>query len=79
APIVLAATLAPGGPSPRLPRNAVLRGDTVTVTWPVETWFDGRRSRPVTLDFGGRRITAVTLDPGARFPDRDRTDNRWPR
>lgn len=79
APIVLAATLAPGGPPPRLPKGAALRGDTVTVSWPVEAWFDGRRSRTVTLDFGGRRITAVTLDPGARFPDRDRTDNRWPR
>ena len=79
APIVLSATLATGGPAPRLPRGAVVRGDTVTVTWPVEAWFDGRRSRTVTLDFGGRRISGVTLDPGARFPDRDREDNRWPR
>ena len=79
APTVLAVRFVPEGPAPRLMKNAVLQGDVAIVTWPVETWFDGRRSRTVTLDFGGRRIASVTLDPAARFPDRDRADNRWPR
>lgn len=79
APIVLAVTFAEGRERPRLPRNAVLEGETAIVTWPVEEWFDGRRSRTVTLDFGGRRIASAMLDPRARFPDRDRGDNRWPR
>ncbi len=79
APIVLAVRFVPEGPAPRLMKNAVLQGDQGIVTWPVETWVDGRRSRTVSLDFGGRRIASVTLDPGARFPDRDRGDNRWPR
>jgi hypothetical protein len=79
APIVLAVRFVPEGPAPRLMKNAVLQGNEAIVTWPVETWFDGRRSRAVTLDFGGRRIASVTLDPAVRFPDRDRSDNRWPR
>jgi hypothetical protein len=52
---------------------------TVIVTWPVDVWFDGRRTFTATLDFGGRPIEQITLDPGRRFPDRDATDNVWPR
>ena len=31
------------------------------------------------LDFGGRKIESVVFDPGCRFPDRDPTDNVWPK
>jgi hypothetical protein len=52
---------------------------TAVVTWPVDVWFNGSRTFEATLDFGGRSITSVTLDPRCRFPDRDPSDNVWPR
>jgi hypothetical protein len=52
---------------------------TAIVTWPVDVWFDGARTRVVTLDFGGRDIRTITLDPFGRFPDGDLSDNTWPR
>jgi hypothetical protein len=53
--------------------------NTAIVTYPVDVWFRGSRTFSTVLDFGGRPITRVTLDPGARFPDRDPSDNTWPR
>lgn len=78
-PIVLRVEFAPGRAPIRRMRNSVIAGDAATVTWPVEAWFDGARSRTVTLDFGGRAIARITLDPAVRFPDGDRSDNSWPR
>jgi hypothetical protein len=78
-PIVLRVEFAPGRAPIRPMRNSVVAGDTATVTWPVEVWFDGARSRTVTFDFGGRAIARITLDPAVRFPDGDRSDNSWPR
>ncbi len=49
------------------------------VTYPVDVWFGGRRTFQAVLDFGARKIEKITLDPGCRFPDRDVTDNVWPR
>ena len=48
-------------------------------TVPVDVWFDGRRTHDVVLNTGRRRIERVVLDPGCRFPDRDSSDNVWPR
>jgi hypothetical protein len=60
-------------------RNAVVDGRSAVVTWPVDVWFGGARTFVAELDFGPARIERITLDPGARFPDRDKSDNLWPR
>jgi hypothetical protein len=52
---------------------------TARLTWPVDVWFDGRRTFIAELDFGGRTIERVRLDPDGRFPDADPADNVWPR
>jgi hypothetical protein len=53
--------------------------NTAIVTYPVDVWFNGSRTFVANLDFGGRAITRISLDPAGRFPDRDTTDNVWPR
>jgi hypothetical protein len=79
-PVVLAVRFKPSGPAIRPMRNAVMR-DSVTaiVTYPVDVWFGGSRTFTAALTFGGRPIEKITLDPGCRFPDRDPSDNVWPR
>ena len=52
---------------------------TAIVTYPVDVWFGGRRTFQATLDFGGRKVEKITMDPFGRFPDKDVTDNVWPR
>jgi len=42
-------------------------------------WFNGSRTFNADLAFGTRKIEKITLDPQCRFPDRDPTDNVWPR
>ena len=77
-PVVLRLTLADqGGPIKPMP-NARIDGNSVTVTFPVDVWFNGNRTYRAVLDFG-RAITKVQLDPACRFPDRDPGDNVWPR
>jgi hypothetical protein len=49
------------------------------VTWPVDVWFGGSKTFQAQLEFGSRAIERITLDPRCRFPDRDVTDNMWPR
>jgi hypothetical protein len=78
-PVVLRVEFASGGPPLRPMPNAVVTGDTALVTWPVEVWFGGARRFVAPLASGGRRIARITLDPRGRFPDRDPSDNRWPR
>jgi hypothetical protein len=80
APVVLRVQLAAAGPVIRPMPNSV-RVDSVTydVTFPVDVWFDGRRTYVASLDFGGRSVERVTLDPRRRFPDRNVADNVWPR
>jgi hypothetical protein len=79
-PVVLKVQFAPDGPAIRAMSNAKMADDrTAVVTWPVDVWFNGSRTFEATLDFGGRSITSVTLDPRCRFPDRDPSDNVWPR
>jgi hypothetical protein len=79
-PVVLKVQFEPSGPAIKPMANAKMVGDTTAiVTWPVDVWFIGNRTFQATLDFGGRAISAITLDPGCRFPDRDPSDNVWPK
>jgi hypothetical protein len=77
-PVVLAVRFATPGPLPGT--NAVM-ADSVTAvfTWPAEVWFGGSRTFQAALPLGGRAVERITLDPGRRFPDRDPSDNVWPR
>ncbi|MFI5210922.1 MAG: M1 family peptidase, partial [Gemmatimonadales bacterium] len=78
-PVILKVDFAAEGPALKPMTNAVLEGNSATVTWPVDVWFDGRRTFEAELDFGGRKIERITFDPQARFPDRNPADNVWPR
>jgi hypothetical protein len=79
-PVVLKVQFAPAGPALKPMANAKMVDDkTALVSWPVDVWFNGSRTFKATLDFGARPITTITLDPGCRFPDRDTTDNVWPK
>ncbi len=59
--------------------NAVITGDTAIVSYPVDVWFSGGKTFDAQLDFGPRKIAKIVLDPHCRFPDRDPSDNVWPR
>jgi hypothetical protein len=78
APVVLRVEFAEGA-APKAMKNAVIDGRTAVVTWPVDVWFTGQRTFAAELTFGAAKIERITLDPGARFPDRSRADNVWPR
>ena len=79
-PVILQVQFAPKGPRIRPMRNSVMTDSaTAVVTYPVDVWFSGRRTFNADLAFGARRIEKVVLDPHCRFPDRDPTDNVWPR
>lgn len=80
APVVLRVQLGPGTMPVRVMPNArMVDSTTVEVTWPVDVWFSGSRTFDAVLDFGGRRVERAVLDPRCRFPDRDPSDNVWPR
>jgi len=79
-PVILKIEFALTGPAIRAMSNSqMVDANTAIVTYPVDVWFAGSRSFNANLDFGGRAITRITLDPNGRFPDRDPTDNIWPR
>ena len=79
-PVILKVEFAPTGAAIRqMPNSQMLDANTALVTYPVEVWFPGSRTFIATLDFGGRAISRITLDPNGRFPDRNPTDNIWPR
>ena len=79
-PIVLKVKLASSGPALKAMANAKMLDETTAiVNVPVDVWFIGNRTSQVTLDFGGRAVESVTLDPDGRFPDKDPSDNVWPR
>jgi hypothetical protein len=79
-PVVLKVEFAPTGPAIRPMANAKMADNTTAiVTWPVDVWFRGSRTFKADLSFGGRKIDRIVLDPSCRFPDRDPTDNVWPR
>ena len=79
-PVVLKVQFASSGKAIKAMANSRMT-DSVTaiVTYPVDVWFSGSRTFKATLDFGGRKIEKITMDPFARFPDKDPTDNVWPR
>jgi hypothetical protein len=79
-PVVLEVKFAAKGTPIRAMKNSrMVDSVTAVVTWPVDVWFGGRRTFDAVLDFGGRPIEKITLDPAGRFPDRDLSDNVWPR
>jgi hypothetical protein len=79
-PVVLRVEFEPNGPPIQRMENArMVDATTAIVTYPVDVWFNGKRTYEARLDFGGRGVRRVTLDPGFRFPDRDVSDNTWPR
>jgi hypothetical protein len=79
-PVVLKVQFAAAGPAIKAMPNSVMDDSlSATVTYPVDVWFNGSRTFTANLDFGGRAVERITLDPHNRFPDRDITDNVWPR
>jgi hypothetical protein len=62
-----------------MPNARMADANTAVVTWPADVWFAGGRTFDAVLDFGPRPIERIVLDPGCRFPDRDASDNVWPR
>jgi Peptidase family M1 domain len=78
-PVVLRVQFADSGPAIKAMPNAKVDGNSALVTWPVDVWFNGSRTYRAVLDFGGRDIKSIQLDPSCRFPDRDPSDNVWPR
>ena len=79
-PVVLEVKFAPGSQAIRAMKNAVMKdAETAIVTYPVDVWFAGSRTFDAVLDFGPRPIQRIRLDPSCRFPDRDPSDNVWPR
>jgi hypothetical protein len=79
-PVVLEVRFAASGPAIRRLPNVTMKDDvTAIVRYPADVWFAGSRTFVADLDFGPRAIERITLDPDCRFPDRDPTDNVWPR
>jgi hypothetical protein len=79
-PVVLKVQFEPRGPALRPMANAkMVDSATAIVTWPVDVWFAGSKTFKAELTFGARKMTKIVLDPGCRFPDRDPTDNIWPK
>jgi hypothetical protein len=79
-PVVLEVKFAAGSQPIRAMANAVMKdAQTAIVTFPVDVWFTGNKTFDAVLDFGARPIERIRLDPGCRFPDRDDSDNVWPR
>lgn len=77
-PIVLKVEFASEGPDPMEMSNAEFLDDgSAIVTWPVDVWFDGKRTFEATLEFGERAIRKISLDPNRRFPDSEPKDNVW--
>ncbi|HVL67484.1 MAG TPA: M1 family metallopeptidase [Vicinamibacterales bacterium] len=78
-PVVLRVALAHEGAAVRPMANAkMIDATTAVVTWPVDVWFGGSRTFDAVVDFG-RPITSITFDPDCRFPDREPSDNVWPK
>ena len=79
-PVVLQVHFASQGRAIRpMPNSTMTDSVTAIVTYPVDVWFGGSRTFQAELRFGARKIDKIVLDPHCRFPDRDPTDNVWPR
>jgi hypothetical protein len=80
APVVLAVQFAAkGAPLRAMTNSRMVDSVTAIVTFPVDVWFGGSKTFMADLTFGGRKIEKITLDPFGRTPDRNLTDNVWPR
>ena len=80
APVVLSIQFRGWDPSVASILNAEKVGENeVLVTFPVDVWFTGSKSFQAELPFALDGIETITLDPNGRFPDRDPSDNAWPR
>ena len=79
-PVVLKVEFETTGPAIKSMKNAeMIDENTAIVTWPASVWFNGNRTFKGRLTFGGRKISKITLDPNQRFPDKDNSDNVWPK
>jgi hypothetical protein len=79
-PVVLKVVFAAkGAPIKPMANATMLDSVTAIVTYPVDVWFAGDRTFTAALSFGGRKIEKVVFDPFCRFPDRDPSDNVWPK
>ena len=79
-PVILKIDFAPSGaPIRPMPNSRMTTANSAIVTYPVDVWFSGNRTFTANLDFGGRPISRITLDPNGRFPDKNASDNVWPR
>lgn len=79
-PVTLQVRFTPQGPAIRpMPNSTMTDSVTAVVRYPVDVWFGGSRTFQADLRFGARKIEKIVLDPHCRFPDRDPTDNVWPR
>jgi hypothetical protein len=77
-PVVLKVELGGSGTATPMSNAKMIDANTAIVTYPVDVWFGGSRTFVASLDFG-RPIQKITLDPNGRFPDRNVSDNTWPR
>jgi hypothetical protein len=79
-PVILKVQFAASGPAIKPMANAkMVDATTAIVTWPVDVWFSGSKTFVANLNFGGRKIEKILFDPGCRFPDKNPSDNMWPR
>lgn len=79
-PIVLKVEFETGKSAIKKMKNAtMLDANTAIVNLPASVWFNGNRNYKVQLQFGSRKIKKITFDPFGRFPDRDPSDNVWPK
>ena len=62
-----------------MPNAKMIDEKTAILTWPADVWFTGSRTFIAELNFGATKIKSITLDPHGRFPDKDTSDNVWPR
>jgi aminopeptidase N len=74
----LRVTIRDKGMAPMPVRLTVTRagGATEQVVIPVDAFLRGVR-RVSTLVLDGATVTAIEIDPQQRFPDVDRSNNRW--
>jgi hypothetical protein len=53
-------------------------GATEQATIPVDAFLHGARRASTTIA-NGATVTAIEIDPQQRYPDIDRSNNRWVR
>jgi len=79
-PVVLEVEFAAAGaPITAMPNARMVDDTTAIITFPVDVWFAGSRTYDAVLNLGDRPVERITLDPFRRLPDRDPSDNVWPR